>query len=61
MRSNVKTKSAVVALALVGTLAAFIVGAQAGAVLNGRVMAVSIARVPMPALASPSPVHTHVR
>ena len=52
-----------IALALAGTAVAFIVGAQAGALLNGRVMAVSVARVPMPVLANPkgSPVNTHVR
>lgn len=63
MRSQVATKSAVIALALVGTVAAFAVGAQAGKTLNGRVMAVSVARVPMPLLASPkaSPVNGHVR
>ena len=63
MRSRVATKSAVIALALAGTAVAFIVGAQAGALLNGRVMAVSVARVPMPVLANPkgSPVNTHVR
>jgi hypothetical protein len=63
MRSRVATKSVVIGLALVGTMAAFIVGAQAGAMLNGRVMAVSVARVPMPVLANPkgSPVNTHVR
>jgi hypothetical protein len=63
MQSRVVTKSVVVALALVGTLAAFAVGVQAGAVLHGRVMAVSVARVPMPVLANPtgSPVNTHVR
>ena len=35
----------------------------AGALLNGRVMAVSVARVPMPVLANPAttPAHTHVR
>lgn len=63
MRSKVATKSAVIVLALAGTAAAFIVGAQAGAILNGRVMAVSVARVPMPLIANPkpSPVNTHVR
>jgi hypothetical protein len=61
--STKATKSAVIALALLGTAAAFIVGAQAGAVLNGRVMAISVARVPMPLVASPqgSPVNGHVR
>lgn len=48
--SRVATKSAVVAIALLGTLAAFVVGAQAGAILNGRVMAISVARLPMPAV-----------
>ena len=50
-------------LALAGTAAAFDVGAHAGAALNGRVMAISVARVPMPMVASPdeSAVHTHVR
>jgi hypothetical protein len=59
----VATKSAVIALALAGTALAFVVGAQAGALLNGRVMAVSVARVPMPVLANPAstPAHTHVR
>lgn len=64
MRSRVvATKSAVIALALAGTALAFVVGAQAGALLNGRVMAVSVARVPMPVLANPAttPAHTHVR
>ncbi|MBX3189025.1 MAG: hypothetical protein KF819_18535 [Labilithrix sp.] len=48
MRSRVATKSAVIALALLGTAAAFLVGAHAGAALNGRVMSISVARVPMP-------------
>ena len=63
MRSTVVTRSVVVALALAGTGVAFTVGVQAGALLNGRVMAVSVARVPMPVLANPkgSPVNTHVR
>lgn len=64
MRSTtVATKSAVIALALAGTALAFLVGAQAGAILNGRVMAVSVARVPMPVMANPAttPAHTHVR
>ena len=63
MRSRVATKSAVIALALLGTAMAFLVGAQAGALLNGRVMAVSVAKVPMPVLANPAttPAHTHVR
>ena len=52
MRSQVATKSAVVALALAGTAVAFIIGAQAGALLNGRIMAVSVARMPIP-VASP--------
>jgi len=63
MRSRVATKSAVIAMALAGTALAFLVGAQAGALLNGRVMAVSVAKVPMPVLANPAatPVNTHVR
>ena len=61
--SSKATKSAVVVIALIGTAAAFVVGAQAGAVLNGRVMAISVARVPMPMVASPqtSPVNGHIR
>jgi hypothetical protein len=63
--SSKATKSAVLAIAFVGTAAAFVVGAQAGAVLNGRVMAISVARVPMPVYASPiqgsSPVTAHIR
>jgi hypothetical protein len=61
--SKVATKSAVIALALAGTAAAFIIGAHAGATLNGRVMSIQVARVPMPIVASPngSPVNTHVR
>lgn len=61
--SSTTTKSAVVAIALIGTAAAFVVGAQAGAILNGRVMAISVARVPMPVFASPtgSPANGHVR
>lgn len=63
MQRRVANQSAVIALALVGTAVAFIAGAQAGALLNGRVMAVSVARIPMPVMASPkpSPVNTHVR
>jgi hypothetical protein len=63
MRARMATQSAVIVLALAGTAAAFVVGAQAGALLNGRVMAVSVARVPMPVMASPkaSPVNGHVR
>jgi hypothetical protein len=65
MQSNTRmaTKSFVVALALAGTAVAFTVGAQAGALLNGRVMAISVARVPMPLVSNPhaSPVNTHVR
>jgi hypothetical protein len=49
--SSTTTKSTVIAIALIGTAAAFLVGAQAGAILNKRVMAVSVARVPMPAFA----------
>lgn len=62
-RMATSTKSAVIAIALAGTLAAFVVGAQAGTILNGRVMAISVARVPMPVVASPqgSPVTGHVR
>ncbi|MDB4938920.1 MAG: hypothetical protein JWP87_5892 [Labilithrix sp.] len=61
--SKVATKSAVIAIALLGTAAAFVVGAQAGAILNGRVMGMSVARVPMPVVNSPgaSPVNGHVR
>jgi hypothetical protein len=57
------TKSAVIAIALIGTLCAFLVGARAGAALNGRAASVQIARVPMPVAASPksSPVNSHVR
>lgn len=65
MRSTrMATTSAVVAIALIGTAAAFTLGAYAGAALNGRVMSISVARVPMPVLAKPgegSPVNTHVR
>lgn len=63
MRSKVACRSFVIALALLGTATAFVVGARAGSALNGRIMAVSVARVPMPLLASPkgSPVNTHVR
>jgi hypothetical protein len=61
--SSVATKSAVIALALMGTAGAFVLGAQAGAALNGRVMATSVARVPMLVLENPhaTPVNTHVR
>ena len=57
------TKSVVVAIALLGTAAAFVVGAQAGAILNGRVMGMSVARLPMPLANTPagSPVIGHVR
>jgi hypothetical protein len=63
MQSRIATKSAVIAVALLGTLLAFVIGAQAGALLNGRVMAISVARVPMPVVAAPqgSPLTGHVR
>jgi hypothetical protein len=63
MRSRVAAKSAVIALAVIGSAFAFAIGAQAGALLNGRVMAVSVARVPIPVLANAkaSPVNGHVR
>jgi hypothetical protein len=63
MPSRVATKSAVIAIALLGTCAAFIVGARAGAALNGRAASFQVGRVPMPVQANPksSPVHTHVR
>ncbi len=63
MRSKVASRSTLLAIALSGAAVAFFLGARAGSALNGRVMAVSVARVPMPLLASPvsSPVHTHVR
>ncbi|CAN5921221.1 hypothetical protein BH11MYX4_BH11MYX4_46840 [soil metagenome] len=63
MQSRMATKSVIIGIALMGTLAAFVVGAQAGAILNGRVMAISVARVPMPVVAAPqgSPVTGHVR
>ena len=63
MQSRVATRSAVIAIALAGTALAFVIGAQAGAILNGRVMAISVAHVPMPVVASPqgSPMTGHVR
>lgn len=62
MRSKLAFTGTVAAVALSAGLA-FFLGARAGVALNGRVMAVSVARVPMPLLAAPgsSPVHTHVR
>lgn len=65
MRSSTKvfSKTAVLGIALAGTVLAFVVGAQAGTMLNGRVMSQSVGLVPMPVMGSPgaSPVHTHVR
>lgn len=59
--SLVATKSVVIALALAGTALAFVVGAQAGAALNGRVMQISVARVPMPVIAKPEASPAAVR
>ncbi|MBX3231048.1 MAG: hypothetical protein KIT84_36925 [Labilithrix sp.] len=61
--SKVASKSAVLGIAVVGTVLAFVIGAQAGALLNGRVMNQSVGAVPMPVMGSAgsSPVHTHVR
>lgn len=61
--SKVASKSAILGIALAGTVLAFVVGAQAGTLLNGRVMSQSVGHVPMPVMGSPgaSPVHTHVR
>lgn len=50
MRSQVASKSAVIAFALLGTIVAFLIGARVGALLNGRVMPISVARVPVPTL-----------
>lgn len=63
MRSKVASRSSLLAIALTGAALAFFLGARAGSALNGRVMAVSVARVPMPLVGNPvtSPVHTHVR
>lgn len=63
MRSRMATKSAVIAIALLGTATAFVLGARAGAALNGRAASFQVARVPIPVLANQkaSPVHTHVR
>jgi hypothetical protein len=60
---NVASKSAVLAIAAAGTLLAFVLGAHAGALLNGQVMSQSVGHVPYPVMGSPgaSPVHTHVR
>lgn len=55
--SKLTTKSAVIALALAGTAAAFIIGAHAGATLNGRVMAVSVARSPVFVIVKPGVPH----
>ena len=62
--SNVASKSAIIGIAVVGTVLAFVIGAEAGNILNGRVMNnQSVGSVPMPVMGSPvgSPVHTHVR
>lgn len=50
MRSSVAAKSTVIVFALAGTLGAFVFGAYAGAALNGRVMTISVARMPLPAI-----------
>lgn len=50
MRSRAASKSIVAALTLAGTAAAFVLGAQAGALLNGRIMTISVARMPLPVL-----------
>jgi hypothetical protein len=50
MKKEVARKSAIVALGLVGAITAFTVGAQAGLTLNGRVMSISVARMPAPPL-----------
>lgn len=54
MRSQAAAKSAVITLALVGTALAFLIGAQAGSLLNRRVMGLSIARMPVPVIAEPT-------
>ncbi len=53
MRSRVATKSSVILIALAGTLGAFTLGAYAGAALNGRVMTISVARMPLPTISAP--------
>jgi hypothetical protein len=62
MRSHVASHTTLVALALSPAAIAFFVGARVAGALNGRALAVSVARVPMPLIAQPptSPVHTHV-
>jgi hypothetical protein len=66
MRENSKvvaSKSAVLGIAIIGTVLAFMLGAQAGNILNGRVASQSVGAVPMTVMGAPgaSPVHTHVR
>lgn len=60
---RVTTRLAIAALATLGTSTAFSAGVVAGAALNGRVVAFSVAEIPMALLVSPtrSPVNTHIR
>lgn len=50
MKKEVARNAAIVALGVVGAITAFSVGAQAGLTLNGRVMTLSVARMPVPTL-----------
>jgi hypothetical protein len=53
---SVQRSLAILVFGVLGASAAFFVGAHAGAALNGRVMSLSIARMPMPhAAAAPPP------
>lgn len=50
MRSQLVSNSSkltVVTIALLGTVAAFVLGARAGAALNGHASSMSVARVPI--------------
>ena len=58
-RSQVRRLVAVGSLGMLGVACAFLMGATAGAALNGQVNSISVARIPMTALqaaAAPAPL-----
>ncbi len=48
--TKLRRSLAVTALAVVGVLSAFAMGARAGAALDGQTSQMTVARIPMPAL-----------
>ena len=56
-RATFRRSLAVLTLAVVGSLTAFLAGARVGAAINGHVNGLTLAHSPMPQLPAPEPAH----